>query len=676
MATARFTESQRLVYGHDDGHAVVIAGAGAGKTTVMTQRVIRLVRDENVPSSSIAMLTFTVKAAATMKARIAAELPDSNVSAQTFHAFCLRWLKLRDPEFASREVLLPGNLSWMAKTWASEAAREAGLNLDVDIVRRMIDRLRSKGIYPPEAAAVAEEENLSPNQRMLYDAYAGYFKRMRAKGFYEIGDLPMALLRNLRVEPELRTEMQQAYKHIVVDEYQDTDEAQERILEILCGCPGVVEGVGAEASLMVVGDPGQAIYSFRDANPRFISEFAEKWEAVTYPMMDNFRSVPPIITAANALLLRADPNSALLKATVTGKEGGVRVVDFQNEAYDIGRTIASMKKSGRIDEWRRVAVLYRTNAQAGPIESALTDLDIPYVIRDDAEGFFGLYDVKALVSYIRVVVYEDMDALRCLWNRPNRMLKKEILEQATRKASTVPEVLEAVLGFARGPYQRESIERLTRIIRGLRTMREAGASTRLLLDSVIEGTNYLGAVKTRMEEEPRSNYDPLEYIAKLLDIASKRPIPLKFLEHVRRVIDNSRAKKKEKDGVNLLTIHGAKGMEFDVVYVVGCNADVMPHSKAITLAEQAEERRLMYVAVTRAKRYLCLSTDRRMPSPYITEMGLTIAEYTETQETDAASGLVLSKVGGEKPRETIIEVAADGSFFIGKKGERRLVEDF
>jgi len=642
----------------------------------MTQRVIRLVRDENVPSDSIVMLTFTVKAAATMRARIPAELPDNVVAAQTFHAFCLRWLKLRDPEFAARDVLLPSNLSWMAKTWAAEAAREAGLNIDTDIMRRAVDRLRSKGIYPPDAPNIAEEENLPPNQRMLYAAYAGYFERMRAKGFYEIGDLPMALLRNLRTDPELRAEMHGTYRHVIVDEYQDTDEAQERILEVLCGCPGVEEGVGARASLMVVGDPEQSIYSFRDANPKFITEFADKWNAVVYPMMDNFRSVPSIIDAANALIRRSDPSGPMLKPTVTGKEGGVRVADFANEAYDIGRTIAMMKERKRIEEWRNVAILYRTNAQSGPLESALTDLSIPYVVRDDAEGFFGLFHVKALVSYIRVVLYEDLDALRWLWNRPNRMLKKEILEQATRKASTVPEVLEAALGLVKGPYQRESVQRLTTIIRGLRTMREAGASTRLLLDSVIEGTNYLDFIKQRMEEEPRNNNDPLEYVAKLLDIANKRPLPMKFLDHVRRVIDNAKEKKKEKDGVNLLTIHGAKGMEFDVVYVVGCNADVMPHSKAVTLAEQAEERRLMYVAVTRAKRYLCLSTDRRTPSPYIAEMGLTIAEYTETQQTDAASGLVLSKVGGERPRETIIESAPDGTLYIGRKGERRLVEDF
>ncbi len=623
---ATLTPSQMRVYRHGRGHAVVLAGAGAGKTAVMVQRVIRLIREEGVDSSRIAMLTFTKKAAETMKSRIAQELPDNRVSAQTFHAFCYRWLKARDITFQGKDVLLPDNLAWLANGWITTALEESGLNIESDLAKKLIDRFRNFGIYAPEAEDVADRTEVTGDMRQMYVAYSIYFREMRAKGYYEMGDLPVMMLRNLRDSDEFRREVMGCYDHIIVDEYQDTDAAQEQILEILCGRPGLSDEPSG-ISLMVVGDPGQAIYGFRNANPKFIVEFRDRWKATEYQMLENFRSTPTIIAAANRLLSASkDVGTQLLATQPDGS--AIKVLDFSAEAYDIARQLQAMKDVKRITNWRDAAVLYRANSQAGMLESALTDAEIPYVVRDSAEGFFGLLDVKALVSYVRVALFEDVESLKFLWNRPNRMLKKDILEQATRGATTIQQILNNALGIARYTAQR-SVEGIIGVVRGLREMVVAKATTIQLLEAVIEATRYVDYVKKRMEEDPRPGYEPLEYIKKLLEIAGRRPKPDKFLLHVRRVIENSKAKKQEKDGVALLTIHSAKGMEFDAVFIAGCTSENMPHKKSILPADQREERRLMYVAVTRAKKYLCISTDRRWPSPFIAEMGLEITDWKD-----------------------------------------------
>jgi len=612
----QLTNSQQRVRDHRDGHAVVIAVAGAGKTTALSQRVVSLCK--TTLAERILLLTFTTKAAESATARLAALSSPAYVC--TFHSFCYRWLKVAHAPFQQGKIL-PANLEWMRVMWA-DAAVKGLIGIEGALFLDLIDKFHSAGIDPFSVTTFDGRER---------QAYKKYHESLREENYYEVGELPVLLLSILRNNPEFRQRLQKQYSYVMVDEYQDTDQCQEQILEILCGRPGVEEGRTASASLMVVGDPSQAIYAFRNADTKLIRNFQARWGAAKYVMAENFRSGPAIIKVANKLMNRE--LEAPMVATQLDLPSKVRVATFQSESGEIGKIILKMKSSGMISEWRDSAVLFRTNAQSAAFESAFTDAGIPYVTKDVSEGFFGMGVVKTLISYLRVAVYEDIGALRYVWNRPVRYLKTKILDDAIKSSGrTIPEILSSAATMQRG-NNKINIDSLINLIKCLRESVEVGDVTANLLQFIINSTNYrnyLEGLAKKNSDRPLADYaEPAELVNQLVKIAEKKIDVRKFLMHVDRVIDNAKQKNSQKNGVNLLTIHSAKGAEFTAVFIAGMIDKLMPHSNAIQPAARIEEKRLAYVAVTRAKQYLCISTLIEAPSPYIAEMGLTISPVGE-----------------------------------------------
>jgi superfamily I DNA/RNA helicase len=647
------TPSQGRVYQHNRGHAVVIAVAGAGKTTVLTQRTVRLIRELGVESSRILMTSFTVKAAEEIKKRLRAQLPNNEVQVRTFHSFCYQWLKITEPTFRPKDSVLPDFKAFLRDQWAVKAVAAVGNRLSSDVVPSIVERMRSRGIYAPDAETFDWQNEA---QEIAARVYRTYYDAMRSDGYYEIGDVPVVLLKLMRSDPSVRTMMQDSVDYVVVDEYQDTDRCQEQILEILCGRPGVPEGETAKASLVVIGDPNQAIYTFRNADSSLIETFESRWGAVRYVMTENFRSSEPIVQAANNLLRTAGKGRDLIVPTINDKTA-VRVAVFRSEGDDIARQLKALKQAGLLAEWQDAAVLYRTNSQSVTFESAFTDADIPYTIKDAAEGFFGMLPVKTLVAYLRVALFDDVMALATIWNRPNRFLATDVLTRARVGRARIADILAAAMEMAK--YNaRKGVAAITSVIKVLRIeAAKPDATTESLLVKAGELVDYAGYLEELGEKSKKTDYDPEQIIERLFDVAKKRPKPLDFLAHVSLMIENAKIKNREKNGVSLLTIHGAKGMEFQTVFVAGMTDGLLPHANSVLPEAMAEERRLAYVAVTRAKKYLCLSTSRTNPSPYIAEMGLRVDfETTQSDPAGATPRIPVESVRREDPYETDVTI--------------------
>ena len=629
--TTRFTDAQRAVIAHGTGNGVVLAVAGSGKTTAMTHRADRLIRDGEVTGSNrILMLTFTRKAAESMKKRLGRINPGNQVDARTFHSFCLRVLREFDDRFAQDGAILAQRDEWKKTMWAEAVIKDLRLSQDTlpsDIIR-IVESCKVRGVHPSH---IFDDDvisgQLSEHEKTVY---AMYDKKQHEKGtVFDPNDMLVYCFDLVRREERVRSILRKAYQHVMIDEYQDTDPCQEMILEIMGGCPnptllGEIDVPSISPTVMVVGDDDQSIYQFRHTVPDYIINFAEKWEAATYTMEENFRSQGQILDVANLLIGVNKKRVQKRLKTMVGENGEVVVL----ATTDDSRAVLDEVQRLRLEEsvpWGSIAVLYRTNAQSCMFESRFTEADVPYVCHGSREGFYGMPEVKCLVSYLRLLVDpENFDALRYVWNKPNRYLKNDLLMKA--KIASESPACEDILRVAADLAGRShwKVERLLSIIQEGR--KRQGQEPFAVLEWLLEAIDYPAWIQQVSEKTSKSISDLEQLADRVLEDAYGRESIPAFLEHVQKVIDNS--KKQEKgDAVQLMTLHRSKGLEFDVVFFAGMTADYLPHPRTIDIEE---ERRLTYVGCTRAERRLYCCTNPDLPSPFLAEMRLTIPAHQES----------------------------------------------
>ncbi|MFF0472310.1 DNA helicase PcrA [Streptomyces sp. NPDC004284] len=614
-------EQQRAAVVHTGTPLLIVAGAGSGKTRVLTHRIAHLLGTRHVHPGQILAITFTNKAAGEMKERVE-QLVGPRASAMwvmTFHSACVRILR--------RESKRLGFTSSFSIYDAADSKRLMSLvcrDLDLDPKK-----------FPPKSFSakisnlkneLIDEESFADRaadgfEKTLAEAYRMYQARLREANALDFDDIIMTTVHLLQAFPDVAEHYRRRFRHVLVDEYQDTNHAQYTLVRELVGTG--YEDLGP-AELCVVGDADQSIYAFRGATIRNILQFEEDYpDATTILLEQNYRSTQTILSAANAVIERNESRrpknlwtNAGAGAQITGYVADTEHDEAQFVADEIDRlTDAGEAKAGD------VAVFYRTNAQSRVFEEVFIRVGLPYKVVGGVR-FYERKEVRDVLAYLRVLANpEDNVPLRRILNVPKRGIgeRAEAMIDALslREKITFPQALKRVdEAYGMAARSANAVKRFNALMDELRTVVESGAGPAVVLEAVLERTGYLAELQASTDPQDETRIENLQELAAVaLEFEQERgeePATLaEFLEKVALVADSDQIPDEDEEGrgvITLMTLHTAKGLEFPVVFLTGMEDGVFPHMRALgQTKELEEERRLAYVGITRARERLYLT---------------------------------------------------------------------
>ncbi|MDL2077710.1 DNA helicase PcrA [Streptomyces sp. GXMU-J15] len=659
-------ENQRAAVVHSGSPLLIVAGAGSGKTRVLTHRIAYLLAERNVHPGQILAITFTNKAAGEMKERVEQLVgPRANAMwVMTFHSACVRILR--------RESKKLGFTSSFSIYDAADSKRLMALvcrDLDLDPKRfppksfsAKISNLKNELIDEEDFAAQASDGF----EKTLAQAYALYQSRLREANALDFDDLIMTTVNLLRAFPDVAEHYRRRFRHVLVDEYQDTNHAQYALVRELVGTGEHPVDVPPEAELppaelCVVGDADQSIYAFRGATIRNILQFEEDYpDATTILLEQNYRSTQTILSAANAVIERNE--SRRPKNLWTNAGAGARITGYvadteHDEAQFVADEIDRLTDVGEAKAGD-VAVFYRTNAQSRVFEEVFIRVGLPYKVVGGVR-FYERKEVRDVLAYLRVLANpEDAVPLRRILNVPKRGIgeRAEAMIDALsqREKISFPQALKRVdEAYGMAARSTNAVKRFNTLMEELRTIVESGAGPATVLEAVLERTGYLAELQASTDPQDETRIENLQELAAVaLEFEQENeetPGGLAdFLERVALVADSDQIPDEDEDGsgvITLMTLHTAKGLEFPVVFLTGMEDGVFPHMRALgQTKELEEERRLAYVGITRARErlYLTRSSMRSAwgqpsynpPSRFLEEIP---AQHVDWKRTGASS---------------------------------------
>jgi DNA helicase II / ATP-dependent DNA helicase PcrA len=594
------------------GPVLVRAGAGSGKTRVLTLRIAHLIQQHNAAPSSILALTFTNKAAREMRERLRQQLGNRTrgLTTGTFHAVCAKLLRA---EVAGRLGSYTGDFTIYAAdeqlqiaTTALEQAKEKPPSLiEPDDLLRQISRAKSRLLTPRLAARFARD----PGEAFVAACYRRYQRALEQANAFDFDDLILVTHRLLAEQPDLLDDCQQRWRHVLVDEYQDTDPSQHALIELLTR-----PLTGRPRSLFAVGDGMQAIYGFRNADHAIIARFTEDFpEASVIELTTNYRSRQPILDAAFAIIRHSKAVPPMALRSASRPLAGERCLaildakDAKDEADQIARAINDLILQGRRP--REFAVLYRTRHMSRTFESGLRHAHVPYSVRG-AAGFFDRAVVRDALAYLRAINNPaDSLSLSRIANLPARGLGAQALATVSASAAQQSIPLSQALATPAvwrelSPKAADGARMLSSLFARWRGFNEGAFSPDHLLADVLERSGYMADLTKKLDPEQLA--DARAHLQELMVAAEEHTTLSEFLQEVALMTNTD--EKEERDQVQLLTIHAAKGLEWPIVFVCGLEEGTLPHERSlIEPAGIEEERRLCYVAVTRAAEKLFLS---------------------------------------------------------------------
>jgi DNA helicase-2/ATP-dependent DNA helicase PcrA len=615
--------AQREAVLRTEGPLLILAGAGSGKTRVITYRIAHLIETHGVHPAQILAVTFTNKAAGEMKDRVERLLGalGRGVWVSTFHSACVRILRTHAERLSyPREFVIydSGDQAALVR----DCMRSLGISDDVykpQAIARRISDLKNALTTPDAFRGTAQTFGMDD---AVARTYLLYQDRLAQAAAWDFDDLLMQTVRLFERAPDVLAAYHRQFRYLLIDEYQDTNHAQYRLVRLLAG---------ERANLCVVGDDDQSIYAFRGADVRNILEFEKDYpNAATVKLEQNYRSTQSILDAASAVVERNPSRKP--KRLWTDRLGGekitvARLADDETEANYLCRTLREHVREGKV--YRDFAVLYRTNAQSRALEERLRNDAIPYVIVGGLR-FYERKEIKDVIAYLRAIVNPvDTMSLKRIINVPTRGIGATALERidahATQTGSRWAEALRALAVDSERlvASSRRAIERFLSLMDGLR---ETAKDTALpaLLTAVLERTRYVESLReefgadaeSRIEniqelfsaveefEEQYATQDPTAAVPPGEDAVPRLSALAAFLDRVALVADTD-ALTSSDGAVPLMTLHSAKGLEFPVVFLVGVEEGLFPHSRSLNDPEaMEEERRLCYVGITRAKERL------------------------------------------------------------------------
>jgi DNA helicase-2/ATP-dependent DNA helicase PcrA len=655
----RLNPVQQAAVTHPGGPLLVVAGAGSGKTRVLTRRIGWLVREQHVSPFEILAITFTNKAADEMKHRVASLVGPvaERMWVSTFHAACVRILR--------RDGHRLGYKSSFTIYDEADASRLVGYVLrDLNMDTKKLPPRVVHGLISAAKNDLVDFETYAAQARTIYDrriaeVYREYQHRLLAASAMDFDDLLLVAVNLLQASEEVRGYYQERFRHILVDEYQDTNKAQNELILLLAA---------RHRNVCVVGDTDQSVYRWRGADIRNILQFEQAFPDATVVVLDqNYRSTQLILDAANAVIA----NNAMRKpkSLWTEQIGGELIMTYHAEdEHDEGRwvtgEIARLHK-GR--PWGDVAVFYRTNAQSRALEQALAESKIPYKVVGGTK-FFDRREIKDVLAYLRAVVNPtDEVSLKRIVNVPKRGIGQTSIERMERWARAHNRPFDEAMRQAdeAGVSGRALVatRQLVSLLDELRAETEGPEPARpaAVIEAILHRTGYRAELEGEHSIESEGRLDNLE---ELLAAASEADDIDRFLEQVSLVADADEIAEDESK-VLLMTLHTAKGLEFPVVFVIGMEDGVFPHLRSLGDPDELEEeRRLAYVGFTRAKERLYLThawcrnlwgqTQYNPPSRFLREVPAGLVRPAGGAPRRAGSGLPF---GG---RESIVESAIRG----------------
>ena len=625
---ADLNPAQREAVLHTEGPLLVVAGAGSGKTRVLTHRVVHLIAAVGVQPNEILAITFTNKAAAEMRSRLEDLLPEvaRRIWILTFHAACGRILRREAPRLGYRTNF----------TIYDQADQVRLVKQCLEELERDPKRFPARGIH--EHISTAKNQLISPAEyrnrvdsfydQTVADVYDLYQRRLFESNAVDFDDMLMLTVEVLERFPEAKERWQKAFRYILVDEYQDTNHAQYRLLQLLAE---------KHRNVCVVGDPDQSIYAFRGADIRNILEFERDFRDTTViPLEQNYRSTNMILRAANAVIAQNSERKPKSLWSELGDGEPVRVLEVEDEHAE-ARFVAS-EIAGLVDEGvngSEIAVFYRTNAQSRVLEDILVRQEIPYQVIGGPR-FYERAEVKDLIAYVQVIDNPfDTVSLQRIANRPRRGIGDASLARLQRYADghgrSLWEALEFPEEAGLGPAQ-------ARAVNGFRTLMQSlqAGALELRVDELVERTldrsGYVAALEAERTIEALGRIENLqELVGVAQEYQSTAPDPnlSTFLQEISLFSDQD-ALRDQQSLVTLMTLHNAKGLEFNAVFMIGMEEGIFPHSRSIEENSLEEERRLAYVGMTRARERLTLthasaralygSRNYNLPSRFLDEL--------------------------------------------------------
>jgi DNA helicase-2/ATP-dependent DNA helicase PcrA len=711
---------QRQAVIHTGSPLLIVAGAGSGKTRVLTHRIAHLLGARGVHPGQILAITFTNKAAGEMKERVEQLVGPRARSmwVMTFHSACVRILR--------RESKKLGFTSSFSIYDAADSQRLMALvcrDLDLDPKQfppksfsAKVSNLKNELIDEETFAGQAE----NAFEKTLAQAYAMYQARLREANALDFDDIIMTTVHLLQAFPDVAEHYRRRFRHVLVDEYQDTNHAQYLLVRELVGGAvsqrprTTVDGdpVGPEgpapavepAELCVVGDADQSIYAFRGATIRNILQFEEDYpDATTILLEQNYRSTQTILTAANAVIERNENRRP--KNLWTDAGAGARITGYvadteHDEAQFVADEIDRLTDAGDARPGD-VAVFYRTNAQSRVFEEVFIRVGLPYKVVGGVR-FYERKEVRDVLAYLRLLANpEDTVPLRRILNVPKRGIgdraEAMIDALAQRERITFPQALRRVdEAYGMAARSANAVKRFNELLDRLRAVAESGAGPATVLEAVLEETGYLAELQASTDPQDETRIENLQELAAVaLEFEQERPEGslADFLEQVALVADSDQIPDEAvaghaEDGegrgsgvITLMTLHTAKGLEFPVVFLTGMEDGVFPHMRALgQTKELEEERRLAYVGITRARERLYLSRAAMRsawgqpaynpPSRFLEEIPDPLIEWKRTGGTLAAGPAAPFTPSSASARRK----AGPSGFATRRAGERQVVQ--
>ena len=617
---------QRAAVVHQGGPLLIVAGAGSGKTRVLTRRIAYLLAERDVSPGEILAITFTNKAAGEMATRVA-DLTGWRSRAMwvmTFHSACVRILRREATRFG-----YPSSFSIYDQADSQRLMALVCRELDLDTKNHSpkamlaeVSNLKNELVDYETFSARAE----GYRQKTLAEAYAEYQRRLVASGAMDFDDLIMVTVNLLQAFPEVAETYRRRFRHVLVDEYQDTNHAQYMLVRELVSAAawqagGDDAGPLPPAELCVVGDADQSIYAFRGATIRNIEEFTRDFADATVIMLEqNYRSTQNILAAANAVVSR---NTGRVPKNLWSDAGdGPPIVGYvadseHDEAAFVAEEVDRLTDEGEAIPGQ-VAVFYRTNAQSRAFEEVFIRAGLPYKVVGGVR-FYERREVRDLLGYLRLTANpEDEVSLRRVLNVPRRGIGERA--EACVAALAQRDRISFAAALARpddapgmAARSAKAIASFNELMTGLRAEAAAGLPVADLAEMILDRSGYLAELEASTDLQDASRIENLnEMVSVAREFDAQRPdgTLTDFLEQVSLVADADEIPAGAEHGglVTLMTLHTAKGLEFPVVFLTGMEEHVFPHQRSMTDdKELEEERRLAYVGITRAERRLYLT---------------------------------------------------------------------
>jgi DNA helicase-2/ATP-dependent DNA helicase PcrA len=668
---------QREAVLHTEGPVLIVAGAGSGKTRALTHRVAFLIRERGISPFEILAITFTNKAAQEMAERVEGLLGARVAQGMwilTFHASCARILR-REHDYLG----IPSHFSIYDEGDTERVIALSLKYLDLDPKRypprqvaAVIGRAKDNLVGPAEFAGEAG----TFYEQTVAGIYAEYQRRLRAAGALDFDDIIMETVRLFREHPEVLEHYQERFRYILIDEYQDTNRAQYHLVNLLAA---------KHRNICVVGDADQGVYSWRGATIKNLLDFEHDYpDAAIFVMEQNYRSTQSILEVANVLIehnVQRKPKSLWTESDHGDLAVRYRADNEHDEAWFVANEVERLVQEEGV-RYGDVAVFYRTNAQSRVVEEVLSQAGIAYKVVGGVR-FYQRREIKDVLAYLRVVVNPgDLVTIRRIVNTPKRGIGEATVASlegfANEEGTSFLEAARRVEEISSlGQRARGSVHGFVGVIDALGRIAADGAGPARMVEAAYTDSGYMTELEAERTVESLGRIENLkELMGVALEFQQRNPegTLADFLEQVALVTEQDEYD-EDDPAITLMTLHNAKGLEFDVVFMVGMEDGVFPHYRSMgDSAELEEERRLAYVGITRARRRLYLThawsrslfggSNYNPPSRFLGEIPPHLVRSLEVEREPAAGA-----PGGGGLGHPAIEVVAGDTVFHDRWGE-------